>query len=63
MALYYQGITEEAIAMRLGDRETLSWKQAQQIVQIVASAIGQQAQATSQMLGIDLATGKSLLAK
>lgn len=61
LALHYQGIAEEVAAHRLGDRSELSWHEARLIVKDVAAFVGQQAQATSRWLGIDLATGKPLL--
>lgn len=63
LALYYQGIAEEVAARKLGDREELTWSEARQIVQMVAAFIGKQAQDTSELLGLDLATGKPLLAR
>lgn len=61
MALHYQGIAEEAAAQKLGARSELSWFEAREIVQHIAQFIGKQADETSQLLGIDLATGKPLL--
>jgi hypothetical protein len=62
LALHYQGIAEEVSAQQLGEREELSWHEAREIVQTVARFIGRQAQETSQLVKIDLATGKALLA-
>lgn len=61
MALYYQGIVEEVCAQKLGLREELSWGEARDIIQTVATIIGRQAQETGQLLQQDLATGKPLL--
>lgn len=61
LALHYQGIAEEVSALKLGKREELTWDEARDIVQTVAAFIGQQADATSQLLQMDLATGKPLL--
>jgi hypothetical protein len=61
LALHYQGIAEEVAAHQLGERVELTWAEARQIVQKVAAFIGQQAKATSDLLKLDLATGKSLL--
>jgi hypothetical protein len=61
LALHYQGIAEEVCAQKLGQREELEWNEARGIVQAVAQFIGRQAQETSQLLQMDLATGKPLL--
>ncbi len=61
LALIYQGLAEEVSARKLGDESELSWEQARDIVRVVAELIGEQAQATSQFLNMDLATGKPLL--
>lgn len=63
LALTYQGIAEEVAAQKLGDATELSWDEARDIVKQVAALIGIQAQATSQFLQVDLATGKSLLSE
>jgi hypothetical protein len=61
LALHYQGIAEEVSAQKLGQREELEWNEAREIVATVAAFIGRQAQETSQLLKMDLATGKPLL--
>jgi hypothetical protein len=61
LALHYQGIAEEVSAKKLGERQELEWNEARQIVQDVAAFIGRQAKETSQLLQMDLATGKPLL--
>jgi hypothetical protein len=61
LALHYQGIAEEVCAQKLGQEEELEWNAARGIVQDVAQFIGRQAQETSQLLRMDLATGKPLL--
>jgi hypothetical protein len=61
LALTYQAIAEEVCAKKLGERAELSWDEARAIIKQVAALIGVQAQATSQFLQIDLATGKPLL--
>jgi hypothetical protein len=61
LALHYQGIAEEVSAQKLGQREELAWSEARSIVQTVAAFIGRQAQETSQLLQMDLATGRPLL--
>jgi hypothetical protein len=61
LALHYQGIAEEVCAQQLGEREELSWHEAREIVQTVARFIGRQAQETSQLVKMDLATGKPFL--
>jgi hypothetical protein len=53
--------TEETGSIELGDAPILTWNQGKSIVRNVAEFIGQQAQATSKRLGIDLVTGKTLL--
>lgn len=62
LALTYQGIAEEVCAAKLGERAELSWNEARAIVKHVARIIGAQADETSRLLGIDLATGRKLLA-
>jgi hypothetical protein len=61
LALHYQGIAEEVCAKKLGERTELDWEEARTIIKIVAAFIGEQAQATSRLLSMDLATGKPLL--
>jgi len=61
LALHYQGIAEEVAAKKLGDRSELLWEEARLIVKNVAAFIGEQAQATSRLLNMDIATGKPLL--
>lgn len=62
LALYYQGIAEEVCAQKLGERQELLWQEARDIIGTIAKIIGRQAQETSELLNIDLATGKNLLA-
>ncbi|MBC7870127.1 MAG: hypothetical protein H7Y09_04760 [Chitinophagaceae bacterium] len=61
LGLYYQGIAEEAAAYKLGDRQEVTWGEAREIVMMVAGFVGTQAQAMSELLQMDLATGKRLL--
>ena len=61
LALHYQGIAEEVAAQKLGDRSEISWNEARSLVKTVAAFIGDQAQATSRLLKMDIATGKPLL--
>jgi hypothetical protein len=61
IALYYQGIVEEVCARKLGDRQELTWDEARAIIVAVAKIIGKQAEETSQLMNMDLATGKDLL--
>jgi hypothetical protein len=61
LALYYQGIAEEISAQKLGQREELLWNEGRAIIKDVAAFIGQQAQATSDYLKQDIATGRPLL--
>lgn len=62
LALHYQGIVEEVCAIRLDERQEVSWEEARDIIQSVAKIIGRQAQETSDLLKMDIATGKRLLA-
>lgn len=62
LALHYQGIVEEVCAHKLGERQELGWTEARDIIKTVATIIGRQAQETSDMLNMDIATGKPLLA-
>lgn len=62
LALTYQRITEMVIAEKLGSADSLDWSEAEAIIRTVAQLIGGQAAATGNLLGIDLATGKRLLA-
>jgi hypothetical protein len=61
MAVHYQGIAEEASALKLGDRQELDWDEARAIIQMVAKFVGKQVQEMSQLLNMDIATGKPLL--
>jgi hypothetical protein len=61
LALTYQGLAEEVAAQKLADRTSLSWYEALIIVRQVANLIGTQAEATSQFLNVDIATGRLLL--
>jgi len=61
MALYYQGIAEEAAAERLGERQELLWEEAREIVKMISELVGTQANQMSQFLHKDLATGRPLL--
>jgi len=61
LALDYQRIAEGVCAHKLGTRQELTWDEAREIVQMVATFIGKQAQQTSELLQMDLATGKPLL--
>jgi len=61
LALDYQRIAEGVCAHKLGTRQELTWDEAREIVQMVAAFIGKQAQQTSELLQMDLATGKPLL--
>lgn len=62
MGLMYQALAEEACATKLGTRQELSIAEACVIIHEVAELIGAQAQATSAYFGMDVATGKPLLA-
>jgi hypothetical protein len=62
-ALIYQKLAEMVIAEKLGDKEFLTWGEAQEIIKTMAQFIGSQARATSELMGTDLATGKRLLGK
>jgi len=61
MALYFQGIAEEASAHELGVREEISWAEAREIVQTMASMIQPWIQQMSARLKMDIATGRPLL--
>lgn len=61
MAVHYQGIAEEASALKLGDRQELDWDEARSIIQMVAKFVGKQVQEMGQLLNMDIATGKPLL--
>jgi hypothetical protein len=61
LGLMYQALAEEACATKLGQRDELSILEACEIIHEVASLIGEQASATSQYFGVDVATGKPLL--
>lgn len=61
MANAYTGITEQAIAHKLGAAKELSWAEADAIIIAIAKLISQQVHATSAMLGVDIATNKPLL--
>jgi hypothetical protein len=61
LALHYQGIAEEVSAQQLGQRQELGWHEARGIVMDVAAFIGRQARETSELLRMDLATGRGLL--
>ncbi len=63
LALHYQGIAEEVSAHKLGNRNELTWSKAREIVKTIAVFIGKQAKETSQMLNMDIATGRPLLSK
>ncbi|MDQ7024002.1 MAG: hypothetical protein Q9P01_16180 [Anaerolineae bacterium] len=61
IALHYQSIAEEVCAQKLGQRQELTWQEARDIICTIAKIIGRQAQETSELLNMDLATGKQLL--
>lgn len=61
LALHYQGITEEVCALKLGERQEVTWDEAREIIQAVATIIGRQARETSELLQTDIATGRPLL--
>ncbi len=61
LALSYLSIAESIIAQRLGAQTELTWDEADAIIVQVAALIRPQVQATSEHLGIDVATGKPLL--
>jgi hypothetical protein len=61
MALYFQGIAEEACADKLDQRQELSWNEARDIIKTVSSMVGRYAKEMSEYLGKDLATGRPLL--
>jgi hypothetical protein len=60
-ALHFQGIAEEACADKLGEKKTVSWLEARDIIQLVAATVGGYTQDMSRFLGKDLATGRPLL--
>jgi hypothetical protein len=62
VGLSYQGIVEQVCAVKLQKREEVSWHEARDIIQTVAKIIGRQAEETSLLMELDLATGKRLLA-
>jgi hypothetical protein len=62
LGLQYQAIVEEVCALKLGETQEIHWEEARDIIQTVAKLIGQQAQQTSDLLKMDIATGKRLLA-
>ena len=61
LALMYIAITEAVISQELGSSSALTWAQAEPIIVTVAALIRPQITATSQYLGIDIATGARLL--
>ena len=61
LALMYQGIAEQVSAHHLQARQTLTFAEGLEIIHDVAVIIGQQAQQTSQLMNMDIATGKPLL--
>ena len=61
IGLHYQGIVEEVCAKKLGDKQEITWDEARDIILKVASIIGRQAEETSQLMEMDLATGRPLL--
>jgi hypothetical protein len=62
LALDYQRIVEEVCALKLEERQEVTWEEARDIIQTIAKLIGRQAQETSEILKMDIATGKRLLA-
>jgi hypothetical protein len=62
IGLAYQGITEQVCALKLEEREEVTWNEARDIIQAIAKIIGRQAEETSLLMEMDLATGKKLLA-
>jgi hypothetical protein len=62
MALHFQGIAEEATAHELGEKQELSWAEAREIVQTMASMIRPWTEQMSARLKMDIATGRPLLA-
>jgi hypothetical protein len=62
LGLHYQAIVEKVCALKLEEREEVTWNEARDIIQTIAKLIGQQAEQTSVILKMDLATGKKLLA-
>jgi len=60
-ALYFQGIAEEACADKLGEKKSVSWFEARNIIKMVAVTVGRYTQDMSKFLGKDLATGLPLL--
>lgn len=61
LALDYVRIAERICTRKLGDERMVNWDKAREIVKLVAHAIGKQVQATSELLGMDIPTGKPLL--
>jgi hypothetical protein len=62
LGLVYQTIVEKVCAAKLEKREEVTWNEARDIIQSVAKIIGRQAEETSLLMEMDLATGKKLLA-
>jgi hypothetical protein len=60
-ALHFQGIAEEACADKLGEKKSVSWIEARDIIKLVAATVGAYTQDMSRFLGKDLATGRPLL--
>jgi len=61
LGLEYQRIAEGVAAKKLGDRQELTWDEARAIIKMVATFIGRQAKETSELMEMDLATGRPLL--
>lgn len=60
MGLEYQRIAEGVCAKKLGDKQELTGAEACAIIRIIATIIGRQAQETSELMQMDLATGHPL---
>jgi hypothetical protein len=61
VGIYYQAIVEAVCAKKLEKREEVTWGEARDIIQSVAKIISRQAEETSLLMEMDLATGKPLL--
>ncbi len=62
LALAYNTIAEEVIGQKLGQSTELTWQQAEEIIKRVAALVRPQIIQMSDFLGIDLVTGRPVLA-
>jgi hypothetical protein len=61
-ALAYVRIAEMSVARQLGNRESVTFAEACRLIADISQMIGQQVRQTSDLLGIDLATNRPLIA-